>query len=155
MRAWLAIAMISLLMTGCGEQQKAYENHSHATGDIQETTASIEVLPTFLDGLHDNIGKVYAIAGQNAELLDWIPCYCGCGESAGHLSNKNCFIKAVHDDGSVVWDDHGTRCGVCMEIAIQAAKMKEEGKSVKEIRTLIDAAYKEGYAAPTKTPMPV
>ena len=31
---------------------------------------------------------IYTVAGQNAELLDWIPCYCGCGESVGHKNNK-------------------------------------------------------------------
>jgi hypothetical protein len=30
----------------------------------------------------------------------------------------------------------------------------QEGKSLKEIRTIIDETYKEGYAKPTDTPMP-
>lgn len=67
----------------------------------------------------------------------------------------NCFVKKINEDGSVVWDDHGTRCGVCLEIAAESMKMKQEGKSIKEIRNYIDEKYKEGYAKPTKTPMPL
>jgi hypothetical protein len=98
---------------------------------------------------------VYQLAGQSTELLQWIPCYCGCGESVGHKSNMNCFIKEVKSDGSVVWDDHGTRCNVCLQIAVQSVKMKSEGKTDKEIRQFIDNTYKKGYAKPTDTPMPV
>ena len=88
------------------------------------------------------------------DIIKWMPCYCGCGESAGHGSNLNCFIDEIREDGSVVWDDHGTRCQVCLEIAVQSVKMTQEGKSLKEIREFIDENYKEGYAEPTDTPMP-
>ena len=83
-----------------------------------------------------------------------MPCYCGCGESAGHKSNLNCFIQEKREDGSIVWDDHGTRCLVCLEIAVQSAQLHKEGKSLKEIRQFIDDTYKEGYAKPTPTDMP-
>jgi hypothetical protein len=149
---------LTLFVVGCGKQEDEHANadHSvnHLSGDIQEKTASLKELPTFLNGLNENISMIYAVAGQNAELLDWMPCYCGCAESVGHKSNKNCFIKEMNEDGSVVWDDHGTRCGVCMEIAVESARMKQEGKSEKEIRQYIDEKYKEGYAPPTNTPMP-
>lgn len=75
-------------------------------------------------------------------------------ESAGHESNLDCFIHAIHPDGSVVWDDHGTRCGVCLQIAAESIKMQREGKAVKEFRAYIDEKYREGYAKPTPTPMP-
>jgi len=145
-----------VLLTGCGEQADNHAGHTHVrvNGDLQETTASIHKLPTFLDGLHDNIGQVYALAGEHAVLLDSMPCYCGCGSSAGHRSNKNCFIQSIAEDGTVVWDDHGTRCAVCMEIVVLSAKLKAEGKSDLEIRQFIDETYKEGYAPPTPTPMP-
>jgi hypothetical protein len=67
----------------------------------------------------------------------------------------NCFVKEVNADGSIVWDDHGTRCGVCLQIAVQSINMNHEGKSLKEIRDIIDSTYKKGYAKPSDTPMPV
>jgi hypothetical protein len=147
----------AFLLTGCGASNEAEtpkDPHDHANTDLRETTASIEKLPTFLDKVDPNIKTVYAIAGANLDTIKHMPCYCGCGESAGHKDNSNCFIKEVNTDGSVVWDDHGTRCGTCMEIAVIASKMKQDGGTLKEIRTFIDEKYKEGYAKPTPTPMP-
>lgn len=136
------------------QKEASHEEHGHASGDIQEETASADVLPSFLDNKSKDMRLVYQIAGQSTEILEWIPCYCGCGESAGHKSNLNCFIQEKREDGTIVWDDHGTRCLVCLEIAVQSAKMHKDGMSLKEIRQTIDDTYKEGYAKPTPTDMP-
>ncbi|MFC7685437.1 PCYCGC motif-containing (lipo)protein [Ureibacillus sp. GCM10028918] len=171
-------ASIVLILSACGnaakdehtDEEHASENHSadtavdeandnpdshnHASGDIQEMTASAEILPSFLDSQHEDIRLVYEVAGKAPDILQWIPCYCGCGESVGHRSNLNCFIAETKEDGSIVWDDHGTRCLVCLEIAVESVQMAQQGKSLKEIRNAIDSKYKEGYAAPTPTDMP-
>ncbi|GAA4722181.1 PCYCGC motif-containing (lipo)protein [Brevibacillus fulvus] len=158
----LGVLAVSLL-AGCdgnqAEQQPAAHEHAAHTayapnGDLLETTASLDQLPSFLDHLDPQIVEAYKVAAANQDLLKTMPCYCGCGESAGHQHNGNCFIKEVNQDGSVVWDDHGTRCGTCMEIAVVSSQMKAEGKSAVEIRQFIDNAFKEGFAKPTPTPMP-
>ncbi|MFC9539140.1 PCYCGC motif-containing (lipo)protein [Lysinibacillus sp. NPDC056959] len=168
MKKLLSFFALSLLvLSACGEDQQAveknqneaqkeasHEEHAHASGDIQEETASADVLPSFLNNKSEDIRLVYQIAGQSTEILEWMPCYCGCGESAGHKSNLNCFIEEKREDGTIVWDDHGTRCLVCLEIAVQAAKMHKDGMDLKEIRQTIDNNYKEGYAKPTPTDMP-
>lgn len=161
-KSWLPIAFLTAaLLTGCASTDNANsvaEGHDHTqhapNGDLQEKTASADILPSFLDNQDPVIIESYKIAGANRELLKSIPCFCGCGESAGHLHNGNCFIKEELEDGSIVWDDHGTRCGVCMEIAVISSKLKEAGKTPLEIREYIDSAYKEGYGKPTPTPMP-
>ncbi|WP_425262706.1 PCYCGC motif-containing (lipo)protein [Paenibacillus thermotolerans] len=145
------MAVVLAACTGAGNE--SHEGHTH--GDLQEETSSADVLPSFLDGKAEEIRLVYRLAGASTDLLQWIPCYCGCGESVGHRSNMNCFIKEAREDGTVVWDDHGTRCGVCLEIAAQSVKLKSEGKSDLEIRDFIDQTYGKGYAAPTPTPMPM
>ncbi|WP_301173213.1 PCYCGC domain-containing protein [Brevibacillus nitrificans] len=159
-KSWLAISVMTVaLLTGCGSNDQASQEHAshsqHApNGDLQEMTASADQLPKFLDNQDPVIVESYKVAAANRELLKSIPCYCGCGESAGHQHNGNCFIKEEKSDGSIVWDDHGTRCGVCMEIAVISSKLKEAGKTTKEIRDYIDNTYKEGYGKPTPTPMP-
>ena len=159
-KSWLAISVMTVaLLTGCGSNNQAGQEHAshsqHApNGDLQEMTASADQLPKFLDNQDPVIVESYKVAAANRELLKSIPCYCGCGESAGHQHNGNCFIKEEKSDGSIVWDDHGTRCGVCMEIAVITSKLKEAGKTKKEIRDYIDNTYKEGYGKPTPTPMP-
>ncbi|MFJ7666024.1 PCYCGC motif-containing (lipo)protein [Lysinibacillus sp. NPDC097195] len=159
--------LLLLVLSACGSEKKVIEDnsnetqteashdgHAHVSGDIQEETASADVLPSFLDSQSENIRLVYQIAGQSTDILEWMPCYCGCGESVGHKSNLNCFIQEKRQDGTIVWDDHGTRCGVCLEIALQSAKMHKDGMSLKEIRQTIDETYKNGYAKPTPTEMP-
>lgn len=123
-------------------------------GDLQETTASAAMLPSFLDDKPEDMRMIYQAAGSASDILEWIPCYCGCGESAGHNSNLNCFVSEVREDGAIVWDDHGTRCPVFLEIAVESINMAQDGKSLKEIRNHIDETYNEGFAEPTPTPMP-
>lgn len=168
MKKFLPILATSLLLLNAcstanekeSTNQKVSQNdsnhitHNHLSGDLQEQTASAKILPGFLDNQSKDIRLVYQVAGQATDILKWMPCYCGCGESAGHQSNLNCFIAEIHDDGSIVWDDHGTRCQVCLEIAVESVNLYQQGKSLKEIRTIIDEKYKEGYATPTPTEMP-
>lgn len=154
-KGMMVLLFLILILSACGSNhEQSHQEHS-SNGDLLEKTASAEVLPSFLKGQQKEIRMIYQAAGKSTELLQWIPCYCGCGESAGHKSNMNCFVKKINQDGSVIWDDHGTRCGVCLQIADESIKMKQEGKSIKEIRHYIDEKYKEGYAKPTKTPMPL
>ncbi|MFC0274349.1 PCYCGC motif-containing (lipo)protein [Metabacillus herbersteinensis] len=156
-----SVVITSLILTGCNQAAESkHDDHtqhdqpSFKSGDIQEQTDSSTVLPTFLNDQPKEIQNVYAAAGENGEILKHIPCYCGCGRSVGHKHNDNCFISERKSDGSIVWDDHGTKCKVCLEIAAIAVVEHQKGKSVKEIRTLIDEKYKEGFAEATPTPMP-
>lgn len=154
--------LLAVAVAACGtkkdDSHRNPNDHSaheqQSSGDIQEKTASANQLPSFLDGQSEYIRLVYEAAGKATGILEWMPCYCGCGEIAGHQSNLNCFIKEIQADGSVVWDDHGTRCGVCLQIAVDSIKMTQEGKSLKDIRAVIDQTYENGYGKPTKTPFP-
>lgn len=139
------------IISGCGSED---HNDVHmVNGDIRETTAAKEILPTFLDNKQATVKTIYAEVAQHKDLLENIPCYCGCGETAGHTSSYDCFINA-EDDNGITWDDHGAKCGVCVDIVAQSMSWSNEGKSVKEIRERIDEAYKEGYGTPTPTLMP-
>lgn len=48
--------------------------------------------------------EAYRFAVANQDLLKWMPCFCGCGEEAGHRSNADCYVRQVRDDGSVLLD---------------------------------------------------
>lgn len=149
-----AFLMAALILAGCGQSKEESHVHRAPNGDLREETASPADLPSFLDQKPARTKLAYQAAAKLHDTLQWIPCYCGCGESAGHRNNLNCFIHEIREDGTVVWDDHGTRCDVCVSIALQSAAMKSEGKSDLEIRQFIDAAYQNGYASPTDTAMP-
>lgn len=156
-RNFLAFALIGGMLTGCAstdEQDNAHDQHTghEIVKDIREETTSIGVLPDFLTDKSEDIQTIYQAAAGHRELLENIPCYCGCGETANHTSSYDCFVNENKENGAIVWDDHGTKCGVCLEIAAQSIVDYQEGKSIKEIREKIDGMYQEGYAEPTPTP---
>lgn len=152
----------TLLLSACSDQPEVKEstsNEEHAdhgdhssTGDIREETKGLGFLPSFLEDKPEDMQLIYSAAAKNRELLENIPCYCGCGESANHKNNYDCFVYENKENGAIVWDDHGTKCGVCLEIAAQSVLQLQGGKSIKEIRSEINEKYKEGYAKPTPTP---
>nr|WP_285876726.1 PCYCGC motif-containing (lipo)protein [Fictibacillus phosphorivorans] len=164
------VLVSSVLMSGCGkEKEEEHQNHQEHSkqvhkesaheehlpnGDIQQVTASADVMPDFLGNQPENISTIYAAVPKFKELLESMPCYCGCGDSAGHKNNYDCFVADNKEDGKVLWDDHGTKCGTCLEIAAISMSESIEGKSDSEIRKMIDEKYKEGYAEPTQTPLP-
>src|SRR3954467_14733908 len=45
----------------------------------------------------------YRFAVANQDLLQWMPCFCGCRDS-GHTSNASCYVQQMRDDGSVLLD---------------------------------------------------
>jgi hypothetical protein len=49
------------------------------------------------------IQETYRFAVANQDLLQWMPCFCGCGEW-GHTSNASCYVQKVRNDGSVLLD---------------------------------------------------
>jgi hypothetical protein len=50
------------------------------------------ILPEGLRTAPDEIREAYRFAVANRDVLRYIPCYCGCGES-GHTSNASCYVK--------------------------------------------------------------
>ncbi|USK86928.1 PCYCGC domain-containing protein [Peribacillus asahii] len=147
----------TLLLGACSSKEESHDNHPIHTehtdsGDIREETSGVEQMPEFLADKSEDMQTIYVAAAKHQKLLEQIPCYCGCGESANHKNNYDCFVFENKESGAVVWDDHGTKCGVCLEIAAQAVVDFNNGKTVKEIREAIDQQYEEGYAKPTDTP---
>lgn len=159
MRKSIIVLFIVLLSVvgACSNQETPPEEHHQeeqheSAGDLREETASTDELPTFLDGKPEDMKTLYTAVSQHQTLLESIPCYCGCGESVGHRDNYDCFIHQNNDDGSLVWDDHATKCQACLDIAAESIIEFSNGKSIKEIRNMIDQQYEEGYPAPTPTP---
>lgn len=48
-------------------------------------------LPVFAKGADK--GALYAFATERGDVLQWMPCTCGCAD-LGHGSNRACYIKA-------------------------------------------------------------
>ena len=95
----------------------------------------------------------YAFAATHKELLEHIPCYCGCVRDA-HRSNLSCFITKFRQDGTPIWTDHSYTCEMCVHIAREVMLMSFQGMSVNEMRGAIDRRYAHWSHRPTNTPLP-
>lgn len=87
-----------------------------------------------------SVQEAYQFASANPDLMQNIPCYCGCG-NIGHTSNYSCYVSSVDGAGSITFDNHALGCSICVDITQDVMRMSREGKSPQEIRTAIDATY--------------
>jgi hypothetical protein len=51
------------------------------------------------------IRDLYRYAVEHSDELQYMPCFCGCGR-LGHRSNRDCYIKTFHADGSLTFTSH-------------------------------------------------
>jgi hypothetical protein len=72
----------------------------------------------------------YIAAKEIPQILNQLPCYCGCMHNFGHKSNLYCFH-----------DEHGADCSLCQDIALDARAMYHDGKSIDQIRETIRNTY--------------
>ncbi|SFA80687.1 Protein of unknown function with PCYCGC motif-containing protein [Bacillus sp. UNCCL13] len=50
--------------------------------------------------------EAYQFAVAHPEVLNYIPCYCGCNEEEGHTNNTDCFVEST-DGAKVTLDTMG------------------------------------------------
>jgi hypothetical protein len=102
----------------------------------------------------DEVRAVYMFAAEHPEVLQYVPCFCGC-ESRGHSGNDDCFVQARDAEGRVTaWEPHGMACAVCIDVGSDARRMYTSGASVTQIREAIEAKYRPLASTITPTPMP-
>lgn len=100
------------------------------------------------------VQQVYEFAARHPEVLQYVPCYCGC-ERSGHGGNHDCFVKSRAANGRITeWDPHGIGCAVCLQVGFRAMNLFNQKKSVTEIRAAIDKEFGSKYPSSTPTPQP-
>jgi hypothetical protein len=97
----LLLVLLALLTSACG--QKSTLNKLEL--------APVSALPTDKQAAPTSVQEAYRFVLANPDIMSKIPCYCGCGEGhAGetpHTSVKDCFVREIKSDGTVVWDEMG------------------------------------------------
>jgi hypothetical protein len=78
-----------------------------ASGDLLETVPQGE-LPSFARKGGPKVEAVYRYAVEHGDLLQYIPCVCGCG-AIGHRHNADCYVAERHADGAITFTNHGAR----------------------------------------------
>jgi hypothetical protein len=139
----LLVILLLILPTiaGCSSEKSHETNVAHAE------------MPDYVQNAPPRVQEAYNFAVDHPDALEYQPCYCGCG-GMGHISNLDCFVQEFRDDGTVVYDNHASGCGICVDIAQDVMRMREQGKTPLEIRTYIDGFY-SGFGPSTDTPMPL
>jgi hypothetical protein len=100
------------------------------------------------------VQQVYEFAARHPEVLNYIPCYCGC-ERMGHKANHDCFVRSRAANGRILeWDSHALGCAVCLDVGRKAMTLFNQGMSVSAIRTAIEREYAGHTPSHTPTPLP-
>lgn len=154
-RAFLArtagVALTALLVSACGGQGKPTQ--ASKAGLKPYTTASVANSTAFPSYVTADLRDAYDFALARPDVLRFMPCYCGCGLQDGHDSNLDCFIAGVTPGGAVQFDNHGSGCLICVEVARDSKRLVAEGKSLREIRAYMDKTH--GTKGPaTNSPQP-
>jgi hypothetical protein len=95
----------------------------------------------------------YQFARERPDVMLWMPCYCGCGGHIGHRNARDCFIRSASSSGDIQFDEHGSNCDVCVNIALRARELTTSGWTLTQIRTAIDQEFGDIGPA-TDTPLP-
>ena len=111
-------------------------------------------MPGPLKELREDIARaVYSFAGTKPDVLEHIPCFCGC-RLRGHGSVHDCYVKHRSAESVVTeWDDHGLTCALATDITGDVMLWHDQGESLSTIRRRIDQEF--GTRGPaTDTPLP-
>jgi len=65
--------------------------------------------PSYVARGPQSVKEAYQFAALRPDVLDYMPCYCGCGQHNGHRSNRECFIANVNQGGrTIAFEQHGS-----------------------------------------------
>lgn len=110
------------------------------------------IWPTQYQNAPEAVRDAYAWAATHENILQYIPCFCGCGAD-GHKNNYDCFVASRAANGWITMDLHGLNCGTCVAITLDTAAMTAKGLTVRQMRTAIDARW-SATGPSTPTPLP-
>ena len=111
-----------------------------AGGSADLAMMPMDQMPAEVQSAPATVRQAYQFATANPDVLQKIPCYCGCGNE-GHTSNYDCYVAGVDGKGVITFDSHALGCSICVDITQDTMRLLREGKSVTEIRASIDATY--------------
>lgn len=74
--------------------------------------------------------QAYKAAKDIPDVLDNLYCYCDCKKHFGHKSLLTCYV-----------DEHAKNCDICINEALFAKELHNQGKDAKAIREIIDQRF--------------
>lgn len=119
-------------------------------GEIEATWAA---RPDYVSSLPASGQAAYAFALARPDVLQWLPCYCGC-TGMGHRSNLDCFFQRREVKGTYQYEEHASYCDICVKTANMASEMLNDGQTMVQVRAAVDSTFGGGAAPGTDTALP-
>ena len=137
-RSYLFLFLAGLILiggslAGCGGSAAPESGHELHMASLADMPPDVQSAPV-------TVQQSYQFAVANPDVLQHIPCYCGCG-AVGHTSNYDCYVAGANADSSTRFDPHALGCSICVDITQDTMRLLRQGKNVEEIRTYVDGAY--------------
>jgi hypothetical protein len=89
-------AIVMGLLAGCSSKEELSLDAKHIA------------LPDYVQNAKSEVQQAYIMASEYPQVLASVPCYCGCYEQDGHISNLDCFVGNMDSDNAVTeWDAMG------------------------------------------------
>jgi len=106
-RNWLPIAglILAAVIIGVGGGWLLAQQGNTGSTEREIQLASVSLLSDKLRSAPQVVQEAYRFAIANPEILEKLPCYCGCG-NMGHTSDLDCFIEEFKPDGSIAFGYH-------------------------------------------------
>ncbi len=101
-----------------------------STGETTTVARRFETLPPEM--FTGSTREAYQAAKDVPEVLEQLPCYCGCRHEFNHENNLYCFR-----------DEHASACTICEDIALEARKMHDQGLPIERIKEVIKEKYSQ------------
>jgi uncharacterized protein with PCYCGC motif len=128
---FIILVLVSTTVSACSPS---------TSDDVHLYMLPMEQMPMDVQNAPVAVQEAYQFASVNPDVMEDIPCYCGCG-SVGHESNFDCYVSAVDEKGNITFDNHALGCSICVDITQDVMRMLRDGKSPQEARAYVDATY--------------
>ncbi|MGB8983209.1 MAG: PCYCGC motif-containing (lipo)protein [Anaerolineales bacterium] len=133
MRKWSLLLIVLSLLAVTGSACSASDETDLHMMPLDQMPAEVQAAPVVVQ-------QSYQFASANPDVMQDIPCYCGCG-NIGHASNYACYVSGVNANGGLTFDNHALGCSICVDITQDVMRLLREGKSPQEARAYVDATY--------------
>jgi hypothetical protein len=109
--------------------------------------------PDYVKALPATGQAAYAFALSRPDVLQWLPCYCGCS-GMDHRSNLDCFFVRREVKSTFAYEEHASFCDICVKTANLASEMLAKGSTMTQVRAAVDSTFGGGAVPGTDTPLP-
>jgi hypothetical protein len=133
----IGLTFVLLLAVGCSKDQ---------TPGVELKMASLAEMPVEVRQAPVSVQQAYQFNVANPDIMQQIPCYCGCG-AMDHHSNYNCYAK-FDAAGKIIFDYHALGCSICVDITQDTMRLLKQGEDIPAIQAYVDQKFSR-YGPPT------